>query len=88
MEKCEFCEREKQLTFHHYIPKTLHNNKYFKKIFDKDYMRTYGVYLCKDCHKTLHKFFKNKELAKNYNTKEKIFNSDKYMKFIKWIRKQ
>ena len=64
MKICEFCNREKKLTFHHYIPKTLHSNKYFKKIFDRNYMKTHGVDLCKDCHKTIHKFFTEKELGK------------------------
>jgi len=42
---CEFCKREKELTFHHYIPRTLHTNKYFKKMFEKEYMKIHGVNL-------------------------------------------
>jgi len=85
---CGFCNRLKELTFHHYIPKTLHTNKLFKKLFDKLYMKTHGVDLCKDCHKTVHKFWTEKELGKEYNTKEKIINDPKFKKYLKWIIKQ
>jgi uncharacterized protein YlaI len=85
---CGFCERWRELDFHHYIPKTLHNNKLFKKLFSKIYMRTHGVDLCYDCHHTVHEFWTEKELGKNYNTKEKIMGSSKFRKYLKWIVKQ
>jgi 5-methylcytosine-specific restriction endonuclease McrA len=85
---CSFCNREKDLTFHHFIPKTLHTNKYFKRLFDKDYMKTNGANLCKDCHHTVHEFWTEKELGKKYNTKEKILNSEKFKKYLKWVVKQ
>lgn len=86
--KCDFCEREKYLTFHHYIPRTLHTNKLFKKLYDRKYMKIHGVYLCKDCHKAIHTFFTEKELGKNYNTKEKLFATEKVINFIIWVKKQ
>ncbi len=86
--KCDFCERLKNLTFHHYIPKTLHNNKLFRKLYSVEYMRTHGVYLCKNCHKTIHEFFTEKELGKNYNTKEKIFSDKRIRDFVNWVKKQ
>jgi len=85
---CEFCNREKELTFHHYIPRTLHSNKYFKKMFDKVYMKTHGVNLCKDCHKMIHRFFTEKELGRYYNTKQKLFSVEKVRDFLKWVKKQ
>lgn len=88
MENCEFCGRDKNLTFHHYIPRTLHSNKYFKKKYDREYMKTHGVLLCKDCHKTVHVFWGEKELGKYYNTKSKIFNDSKFKKYLSWVMKQ
>jgi len=85
---CEFCKREKELTFHHYIPRTLHKNKYFKKMFEKEYMKTHDVNLCEDCHKMVHRFFAEKELGKYYNTKQKLFSIEKVRKFVKWVQKQ
>lgn len=85
---CGFCDRVKELSFHHYIPKTLHKNKWFIKNFDKFYMRTHGVDLCKQCHKNIHVFFTEKELGKYYNTKDKLLATDKVKNFLKWIKKQ
>ena len=39
--KCGLCGREKELTFHHYIPKTLHKNKLFVKMYKKEYMKSH-----------------------------------------------
>jgi len=88
MKNCGFCNREKELTFHHYIPRTVHLNKWFKKNFTKDYMKSHGVDLCKDCHKQIHIFFTEKELGKHYNTKQKLFSDEKVRNFVKWVKKQ
>lgn len=84
--KCELCERENILTFHHLIPKCLHKNKWFKKNFSKEYMKR-GTFLCKyECHREIHNLISEKELGKYYNTIEKLFahkNVAKYIKFIK-----
>lgn len=85
---CEFCNRLKELTFHHFIPKTLHKNKLFLKLFSKEYMKTHGIDLCKECHYTVHHFWDEKTLGKEYNTKEKIVNDPKFKKYLKWVMKQ
>lgn len=85
---CNFCGRMKELTFHHYIPKTLHKNKLFVKLYDKKFMQTHGVDLCDDCHSAIHDFFTEKDLGKNYNSKEKLFATEKIRNFIKWVKKQ
>lgn len=86
IDECAFCERKKELSFHHYIPKTLHNNKWFKKRYKKVYMRTHGVYLCEQCHKEIHIFFSEKDLGKYYNTKDKLFSTEKVKNFVNWIK--
>ena len=88
MDNCEFCDREKELTFHHYIPRTVHTNKWFKKNFKLSYMKTHGTHLCDDCHKTVHTFFTEKELGRYFNTKQKLFSNEKFYKFLKWVKKQ
>jgi len=85
---CELCERQKELTFHHFIPKTLHNNKLFKKLYTKEYMSSYGIELCKDCHKQIHVFFIEKELGKYFYNKKLLLSSYKVRKFLKWVKKQ
>lgn len=84
--KCELCNRYNILNFHHFIPKYLHSNKWVKKNFTREQMSE-GINICKkDCHRELHKMISNKQLAKHFNSKEKILSHDKFNKYIKWIK--
>lgn len=89
-EKCELCERSDQyLNFHHLIPRTLHSNKWFEKRYDKDFMRSHGIWICKiDCHKQIHEFITEKEMGLNYNTKEKLLEHPKVKRYVDWIKKR
>lgn len=82
---CELCERERSLQFHHLIPRTLHKNKWFKKRFTKEEMNK-GIEICRDCHKAIHKFIKEKDMGRNYNTKEKLMEHPKVFKFVLWVK--
>ena len=60
---CGLCERERPLTFHHYIPKRCHKNKWFRKSFTREQMNE-GLDVCRDCHAAIHKFIPDhKQLA-------------------------
>ena len=88
--KCELCgSSEDYLNFHHLIPRTLHSNKYFEKMYDKTYMKDNGVWICKAfCHKQVHEFIEEKEMGKNYNTLEKLRNHPDVLKYIEWRKKR
>ena len=88
MKNCELCNREKQLTFHHLIPKKNHKIKYIKKKYSSINIRTYGLKICMDCHKMIHKLIPHKSLALEYNTKEKLQNHSDLKKFILWVKTQ
>jgi hypothetical protein len=84
--RCELCERENVLTFHHLIPVSLHKNKWFKKNYTKEELNN-GIYICKeDCHKEIHKLISEKELGRSFNTLEKLKRHIKVKKYIKWIK--
>jgi hypothetical protein len=85
---CEMCLVEKELTFHHLIPRTLHDNKWFRKNFDLQYMQKTGINVCKCCHRGIHDIYSEKELGKNFNTKEKLLSDEKIIKHAKWSSKQ
>jgi hypothetical protein len=85
---CELCLREKPVTEHHLIPRTLHSTKWFEKNFTKAEMRSRLISLCEDCHTNIHKFHSEKELGKNFNTKEKLMADEKVANFVKWIAKR
>jgi len=85
---CGLCNRWKELTFHHFIPRTLHTNKLFRKLHPLKFMQTHGIDLCGDCHYAIHHFHTEKELGKYYNDKNKLLSSEKVRKFLKWVKKQ
>ena len=86
--KCETCDRDRVLNFHHLIPRTLHSNKWFQKRYSGKEMDTRGMHLCNDCHKTIHKFYPAKQLGKEFNTVETILSDEKLSKTFKFFSKQ
>jgi 5-methylcytosine-specific restriction endonuclease McrA len=84
---CALCEKDRELTFHHLIPVTLHDNKWFKKNFSREQMDS-GVYLCRPCHNQVHNFWDEKTLGKEFNTLEKLLATEQIQKFIVFAKKQ
>lgn len=88
--KCELCKAEEQhLNFHHLIPRKLHGNKLFLKLFTKDYMRNTGINICKyTCHREIHNKITEKEMGLNYNTLDKLLEHPEVKKYIEWKQKR
>jgi hypothetical protein len=38
-----------------------------------------------DCHFNIHKFISEKEMGKQYNTREMLLSNEKVSNFVKWI---
>ena len=85
---CDLCDRFKYRTFHHLIPTTCHRNKWFKKNFKKEEMKTRGAMLCKDCHDFIHDTWEEKLLGKKLNTLKLIKQNSKTRKFVRFVRKK
>ena len=85
VDRCALCGRERRLTFHHLIPRTLHSNKWFKKNYSRAEMNE-GIDVCRDCHRAIHKFIDRKELGREYNTVGKLREHPELGKFVAWIR--
>ncbi|MFZ9011581.1 MAG: hypothetical protein ACO21J_07980 [Anaerohalosphaeraceae bacterium] len=84
---CQLCGRQKRLTFHHFIPRFCHSNKWFKKRLTRDQMQQ-GLDLCKDCHKFLHKQFTEKQLGRELTTRQEMLKNETIANFIHWVRKK
>jgi len=84
---CEICGKDMELTFHHFIPSTLHTNKKFKKLYETEFMKTSGIDVCQGCHSTIHKFFTEKELGNYFNTKSKLLENRKFREYVTWAKK-
>ena len=89
IEVCELCERTNmKLTFHHLIPRKMHDKKYIQKLHPTIEFNRYGIYLCIPCHNQLHTLFSHKDLAIEFYSIERIKTSEKMKAAIKFNAKQ
>lgn len=88
MKECALCHRSaKQTHGHHLIPR-----KFMRSRNTRDYILKYQenpnrkADLCVDCNKMVHALFSLKELAKHYNTIDKLRDSKKVHEYLSWVR--
>lgn len=85
---CRLCDRETDnVTDHHLVPKCRHRQKRTKKMHTKEERRN-TVPLCQPCHRMVHRFFTEKELADSLYTIEGLKSEGQMHRHIRWIRKQ
>lgn len=86
---CPICTRDEiELTVHHLIPKTLHQNEWFLKRYTLEEMQKSKLDVCRLCHSKIHYIEKEKVLGREYNTLEKILEHEEIKKFIPFAKKQ
>lgn len=86
---CALCSREKPLTEHHLIPRAVHGKKYFRKLFTKEEMTHRRISICRSCHKGIHRIIPDeKELARDFNTKEALLADERIARHVAWVGKQ
>lgn len=71
---CVFCKRDVPTRGHHLIPRCKGGTEI--------------VPTCESCENFIHGNWSHLELRDNYNTVDKILNSDKFIKFSAWLLKQ
>ncbi|HEX8087367.1 MAG TPA: hypothetical protein VF762_00845 [Blastocatellia bacterium] len=72
---CALCERAvAHISKHHLTPKSEGGAE--------------TIDLCSACHKTLHKFFTNRTLAKELNTIDALRRNPEVRRYLAWVRKQ
>ncbi len=86
--RCALCGRAAPLTFHHLIPRTCHSNKWFRKNFAREDMRSRGLFICRACHSFIHRQFSEKDLGRRLNTREGLLADPLVRGFIGWVRKR
>ena len=84
---CPLCQRYARLTFHHLIPKKMHRRTFFRKNFKKIQLHS-GIFICRQCHNGVHRFYTEMELAKQFRTLEKLQHDDKLSRYFAWVSKQ
>lgn len=85
---CALCSRHTWLTFHHLIPRKNHNKPWFRRHFDKADMRSRGIWVCKPCHRAIHRFHDEHRLGRELNTLESLQNDPQLRRFVAWAARQ
>lgn len=84
---CECCARPiKPLTMHHLIPRSQHKRKSIRKLFDRAERLTQIMWVCRPCHNMIHLSHSELELARYFNTIEKLLADPFMQKYIFWIK--
>ena len=47
-----------------------------------------GVFLCRQCHRGIHKFFDEMTLAKEFSSLEQLKNNPQVQRHVSWVKKQ
>ena len=86
MKLCELCKSEVTYNFHHFIPRTLHANKWFRRRYTQQQMQQ-GIDVCKSCHRAIHDLIPHKkDLGRIYNTRDKLLAHPAIHKYVCWKR--
>jgi hypothetical protein len=73
---CPVCKRvPPQFEKHHLKPRSQEKG-----------IRKKTIFVCIDCGDQIHQLFTNKELAKEYDTLEKLLADPKIQKWIAWVK--
>lgn len=84
---CPLCQRECAMTFHHLIPRKMHRRTHFRKHYDKEQLNQ-GINICRQCHSGIHRQYDEMQLAKTFNTLEKLMNDEVLTRHFDWVSKQ
>ena len=83
---CQLCQSDEAHNFHHFIPRTVHSSKWFKKRFPREEMAR-GIEVCKQCHRAIHDLIPDeKELGRDYNSMERLLGHPEMEKYVAWKR--
>jgi hypothetical protein len=85
---CGLCQCDEAYDFHHFIPRSLHRNRWFKRRFTRDQMRA-GIDVCKQCHGAIHGLVPDeKRLGRECPTLEKLRSHPEIAKYVEWKRRR
>lgn len=84
-ECCELCGRGESLTKHHLIPRALHNKPRYRKRYSREERLTAIAWLCRSCHKHIHRLYSERELADRLNSIEALRHDAAIHTFVEWL---
>ena len=51
-------------------------------------MKAHGLWLCRLCHRQIHRFYSEDELGRRLNSREALLAEPQLARFVAWARKQ
>ena len=84
-EGCELCGRMEALTRHHLIPRALHNKPRYRKRYSQEERLTAIAWLCRPCHKHIHRLYSERELADRLNSIAALRHDAAISHFVEWL---
>ena len=85
--ECTLCRKKRLLEFHHLIPRKIHRRTFYRRNFTRKEL-SIGIWICRFCHKGLHKIYSEMELAKNFHDLERLRKDSKIQRHVTWAKKQ
>ncbi|PMD67271.1 uncharacterized protein K444DRAFT_515846 [Hyaloscypha bicolor E] len=83
--ECEICQRSWiPLTFHHLIPKGVHE-KALKRGWHTEDQLNNVAWLCRACHSFVHRVTSLEDLAKQWYTVERLMEREDVRRFGEWV---
>jgi hypothetical protein len=82
------CGQPSHLTFHHLVPKDLHDKRWVRQRYALQTLRTHGIWICRPCHDFLHAHFDQRTLAERLGTIEALRKEPAVEKHIAWASRQ
>ena len=87
-EACELCTRTLPLSFHHLIPRRLHDRRWFRDRFGIVEMRSRGSWVCRSCHDFIHEHFDENQLGRQLNTLDALKAEQLVQTHLAWAMRQ
>jgi len=86
--ECPICLVEKPLTFHHFICRSVHRNKWFRARHSREELNR-GIFLCRSCHSTIHRLFPDRKvMSREYNSPARLMAHPDFAHYLAWARKR
>jgi hypothetical protein len=83
---CEMCKRRVPLTRHHLIPKRTHRSRAVRSKYSKAELTDSIAYLCKACHRHVHRTFEERKLAVEFYSVELLLAHPEIKGFVDWLK--
>ncbi len=85
---CQLCQRDTRLEFHHLIPRKVHRRAWFAKRYSRDDMHQRGIWLCRLCHRFVHRHFDEVTLGRDYATLDRLLADPGVQRPLQWAGRQ